>query len=68
MFVLIENFCLQAVHKNENLNVNSKLRIMLTASVVIESRVDNRPFASCFEPHYEGGAFVHGFIMKISFH
>ena len=54
--VLTENFSLQAVNKKENLNVNLKLRMMLTASVIIEFRVDNRPFKSCFEGHYEGGA------------
>ena len=29
---------------------------------------NNRPFSSCFEPHYESEAKRKGFIMKISFH
>ena len=42
--------------RKKKLNVNLKLRTMLTASVIIEFRVDNRPFKSCLERHYEGGA------------
>ena len=29
---------------------------------------NNRPFPSCFEPHYESEAKCKGFLMKISFH
>ena len=29
---------------------------------------NNRPFSSCFAPHYESEAKCKGFIMKISFH
>ena len=28
----------------------------------------NRPFPSCFEPHYESDAECKGFVAKISFH
>ena len=29
---------------------------------------DNRPFPSCFEPHYESEVKFEVFVMKISFH
>ena len=29
---------------------------------------NNRPFSSCFEPHYESEAKCKDFVMKISFH
>ena len=35
---------------------------------VLVSSVQNRPFPSCFEPHYESEAKCEIFVMKISFH
>ena len=49
-------------------------QFFITGSLVLkQSRAQgfslvNRPFPSCFEPHYESEAKCKAFIMKISFH
>ena len=44
------------------------MSVLLSVGIIFRTKVSNRPFPSCFEPHYESKAKCKVFVMKYIFH
>ena len=44
------------------------MSVLLSVGIIFGRKLSNRPFPSCFEPHYESKAKCKVFVMKYTFH